>query len=87
MNTFEDRVAEYRTETCTLLVKRALGLLTIEDMAERLDYIWRALTEEQRNEIETWLADQMQPAPNRDHDGNAVEAEDIAMTPRIRRAA
>ena len=70
-----------------VLVKRALGYLTLDDeaeFAELLDDIWRTLSAEQQQEIEDWLEKVLAPPPDEArHELPAeVESQDIFRTPR-----
>ena len=87
MSSSNNAVREYQKQTRELLVKRALGLLTIDDeaeIAEQLDDIWRGFSGEQQQAVEKWLKDELQPAPNTDvhQDAQDVESDDIMVTPR-----
>jgi hypothetical protein len=80
-------VLRYQQQTRELLVRRALGLLSVDDegeIAELLDDIWRELSTDQRHQLERWLEGELQPAPDAEveHDATEVEAEDITFAPR-----
>jgi hypothetical protein len=75
----EDAVRRYQKETRALLARRALGPLSMDDegeAAEALDDIWRELSPEQQQEIETWFvsttAGEIIPADIEQLTGNAL---------------
>lgn len=84
-----DGVREYQSMTRKLLVKRALGLLTLDDqaeIAEDLDAIWRQLSEDQQRELEEWLKLELQPPPKPEIHQAVIdvgfEANDVTVAPR-----
>lgn len=80
-------VLRYRSMMQEVLVKRALGYLTLDDeaeLAELLDDIWRTLSAEQQQEIEDWLEQALAPpADEAWHElPIEVESQDIFRAPR-----
>lgn len=87
MTNLDDPVRRYKQQTRELVVKRALGLLSVDDegeIAELLDDIWRDLLTEQRQQIEDWLKTELEPVPNTEvhQEASDVEADDITLAPR-----